>query len=268
MDTNESATTQQNSDFQEHSKNSLENAAGEAQEEVGEQRSVQKTMDPELHSRTSEYSEHSQKSQSSEKETDEETSSNIVHRTLNRRVHQGGSENREHSQNSWGKQAMEDMGNVNVTFSVRDNQCSVRDSNFPEHSQNLLPNGESKVDKGEANMSFGVRNGQCLVAASKFREVSSNSWVETDCSEGTQHKQNTKIVCIGEPSESPRDSLGGVGSNVSVPKFSWFKSMSQIVGLTAAWQQSKVEGNPRGANTASNAKTNSNSVHTEFNFFL
>ena len=55
---------------------------------------------------------------------------------------------------------------------------------------------------------------------------------------------------------------------ISVPKFSWFKSMSQIVGLTAAWQQNKVEGNPVRANTASNAKTNSNPVHTEFNFFL
>ena len=36
--------------------------------------------------------------------------------------------------------------------------------------------------------------------------------------------------------------------------------MSQIVGLTAAWQQNKVEGNPVGANTTSNAKTNSNPV--------
>ena len=44
--------------------------------------------------------------------------------------------------------------------------------------------------------------------------------------------------------------------------------MSQIVGLTAAWQQNKVEGNSMGANTAGNAKTNSNPVHTQFNFFL
>ena len=44
--------------------------------------------------------------------------------------------------------------------------------------------------------------------------------------------------------------------------------MSQIVGLTATWQQDKVEGNPTGANTAGNAKTNSNPVHTELNFFL
>ena len=64
------------------------------------------------------------------------------------------------------------------------------------------------------------------------------------------------------------DSLGGVGSNVSVPRFSWFKSMSQIVGLTATWQQDKVEGNPTGANTASNAETNPNPVHTEFNLLL
>ena len=43
--------------------------------------------------------------------------------------------------------------------------------------------------------------------------------------------------------------------------------MSQIVGLTATWQN-KVGGNPMGANTASNAKVNISPVHTEFNFFL
>ena len=194
-------------------------------------------MDPELHSRTSEYREPSQKSRSNEKASEEETSSNTVHRTLDRCVHQGGSKNREHSQNSREKQAVDDMGNANVTFSVRDNQCSVRDSDFPEHSQNSLPNGKPKVNTGEVNVSFGVRNSQCLAAASEFREVSSNSRVESECSQGTHHKQSAKSVCISEPSEFSRDSLGGVGNNVSVPKFSWFKSMSQIVGLTAAWHQ-------------------------------
>ena len=124
------------------------------------------------------------------------------------------------------------------------------------------------MDTGEVNVSFGVPNSQCWTAASELREVSSYSQVESECSQDTHHEQSIKSVCISEPSEFSQDSLGGVGSNVSVPKFSWFKSMSQIVGLTAAWQQSKVEGNPRGANTASNAKTNSNPVHTEFNFFL
>ena len=117
-------------------------------------------------------------------------------------------------------------------------------------------------------MSSSECDGQCLATVSEFREVSSNSRVETECSEGTQHKQNTKFVCISEPSENSWDSLGSVGSNVSVPSFSWFKNMLQIVGLTATWHQSKVEGNPMGANTASNVKTNSNLVHTEFNFFL
>ena len=77
------------------------------------------------------------------------------------------------------------------------------------------------------------------------------------------HRSKTR-----EPSKYSQDLLGGVGSNESVPRFSWFKSMSQIVGLTATWQQDKVEGNPMAANTASNAKTNSNPVHTKFNFFL
>ena len=73
-------------------------------------------------------------------------------------------------------------------------------------------------------------------------------------------------MCVSEPSEYSRDSLG-VGNNVSVPSFSWFKSMSQIVGLTATWQN-KVEGNPAAVGTVSNAKVNTNPVHTGFNFFL
>ena len=224
-------------------------------------------LDSELHSNASEYREHSQKSRNSGKSTDVETPGNIVHQTLERCVHPGNSENREHSQNSWEKQAVEEMEHVKVTMSVRESQCSVRDSDFSKHSQNSLSKGEQKVDPGEANVSFGDRDSQCLVMASEFRELSPNSRVETEGSEGTQKKQHTKPVCIGEPSEYSRDSLGGVGNNVSVPSFSWFKSMSQIVGLTATWQD-KVEGNPMGANTASNAKINTNPVHTEFNFFL
>ena len=159
------------------------------------------------------------------------------------------------------------MEHVKVTMSVRENHCSVGDSNFSKHSQNSLSKGESKMDPGEANVSFGDRDGQCLAMASEFRELSPNSMVEKEGSEGTQKKQHTRPVCIGEPSKYSRDSLGGVGNNVSVPSFSWFKSMSQIVGLTATWQD-KVEGNPTGAGIASNAKINTNPVHTEFNFFL
>ena len=187
---------------------------------------------------------------------------------MDKGAHPGDSENQEHSRNSQIQQAGVDIGNVNVTVSIRDDQCSAGVSNFLEYFQNSLLNGEPKVDTGDVNMLFSVRDGQCLTAASEFREVSSNSRVESECSQGTHHKQSAKSVCTSDPSEFSRDLLGGVGSNVSVPKFSWFKSMSQIVGLTAAWQQNKVEGNPVGANTTGNAKTNSNPVHTEFNFFL
>ena len=223
VDTKESTMTQQNSDSREHSRNSLESAAGGASDQVNQQRSAEKTMDPELHNRTSKYRELF--SRSSEKATGEGTSRKLVHRMLNKGTHPGHSKNREHSQNLRKKQAGVDRGNVNVTVSIRDNQCSVGSSNFLEHSQNWLSNGERKVDKGEVNVSFSDCDSQCLVMASKFRELSSNSQLEAKCSQGTHHQLNTKIVCISEPSEYSRDSLGGVGSNVSVPRFSWFKSM-------------------------------------------
>ena len=267
VNTKRSVMAPQNSNFQEHSRNLLESAAGEAQERVSEQRSAKQALDPELRSNASKYREHSQKSRNSAKSTDREMSGNIVHQTLDRCVHPGDSENREHSQNSWEKHAVEEMEHVKVTMSVRENQCSAGDSDFSKHSQNSLLKDEPKVDPGEANVSFGDRDDQCLVMASKFRELSPNSRVETECSEGTQKKQHTRPVCIGEPSEYLRDSLGGVGNNVSVPSFSWFKSMPQSVGLTATWQD-KVEGNSTGTGTASNAKINTNPVHTEFNFFL
>ena len=153
-----------------------------------------------------------------------------------------------------------------MTISVRDVQCSAGGSKFLEHSQNSLLKSEPKVDTEDVNMSFSVRDGQCLTAASEFREVSSNSRVESECSQGIHQKQSAKSACTSDLSEFLRDWLGGVDSNVSVPKFSWFKSMSQIVSLTAAWQQSKVEGNPVGANTTGNAKTNSNPVQSSTSF--
>ena len=154
-----------------------------------------------------------------------------------------------------------------MTVNAEDDESSAVSSDFPKDSQNSLSSGEREMDKGEANVFFGDRDGQCSVTVSEFRELSPNSRMVTECSEGTQKKHHTRPVCIGEPSEYSQDLLGGVGNNVSVPSFSWFRSMSQIVGLTATWQD-KVEGNPMGPGTASNAKINTNPVHTEFNFFL
>ena len=130
VDTNGSAMTPQNSDFQEHSKNLLESAAGEVQEQISEQRSVKKMMDPELRSKTSEY--------------------------------------REHSQNSRKKQAGADIGNIKVTVSAKDNKCSAVSSDFLEHSQNSLSSGEPELDKGEANVSSSDCDGQCLATVSEF----------------------------------------------------------------------------------------------------
>ena len=79
---------------------------------------------------------------------------------------------------------------------------------------------------------------------------------------------DTQVTCGGDSSESSQETSNYIGNNVSFPKFSWFQSMSQIVGLTTAWQQNKVEGSPMGANTVSSGKTNITSVHSEFNFFL
>ena len=155
---------------------------------------------------------------------------------------------------------------VETTASAEDAERTATSSDFSKHSQNSLSKGEPTVDPREAKVTFGDRDVQGLVTVSKFQELSPNSRVETEGSEGTHTKQNTRPVCVGEPSEYSRDSLG-VGNNVSVPNFSWFKSMSQIIGFTATWQD-KVEGNPTGAGTASNAKINTNPVHTEFNFFL
>ena len=222
VNTEDCVTEPRNSEFQKHSRNSLENVAGEAQERVQDQRSLKQALDSELLSNTSEY--------------------------------------REHSQNSRKKQP----AGVEMTVSAEDATITAASSDFSKHSQNSLSGGEPNADPGEVKTTFGDPDGRCLRTVSEFRELSPNSRVVTQASD--DRHQYTKPGCISEPSKYSRDSLG-VGNNVSVSSFSWLKSMSQIVGLTATWQD-KVEGNPTGANTASNAKVNISPVHTEFNFFL
>ena len=262
IDVTTGGVTPLNIDFREHSRNSLENAAGEELQLVGEQRSQKQTLDLELHSKVSECREHSQKSRDNGKPTAAETAKKLVKQMLNRNTHPQHSECREHSQNSRIKQP----GLEDVTANNEDAEPTAASSDFSKHYQNSLSKGEPKVDPGEPKVTFGDRDGQCLVTVSEFRELSPNSWVETESSEDRKKKHDIMHVCSGEPSEYSRDLLG-VGNNVSVPHFSWFKNMSQIVGLTATWQD-KVEGNPTAAGTASNAKVNTNPVHTEFNFFL
>ena len=261
-DVNTGGMTPLNSNFREHSRNLLESAAGEALELVSEQRSVKQALDLELHGNPSEYREHSQKSQNSVKPTDVETPRKLVKRTFSRDTHLQHSDFSKHSQNSRIKQPRM----VEATTSTEDAERTATSSDFSKHSQNSLMKGEPTVDPRESKVTFDDGDVQDLITVSEFRELSPKLRVETEGSEGTYKKQHTRPVCIGKPSEYLQDSLG-VGNNVSVPSFSWFKSMSQIVGLTATWQ-GKVEGNPTAAGTASNAKVNTNPVHTEFNFFL
>ena len=75
---NTGGMTPLNSDFREHSRNSLESVVGEAQELVSEQGSVKQALDLELHGNPSEYREHSQKSRNSVKPTDVETPRKLV----------------------------------------------------------------------------------------------------------------------------------------------------------------------------------------------
>ena len=262
MDTKDSVTAPQNSDFREQSINSLESVVGKELEQVSKRRSVKQALDSELHNKASEYREHSQKSRNSGKPTDEETPGKLVKRTFSRDMHLQHSDFSKHSLNSGIKQP----GMVEVTTSTDEAERTARSSDFSKHSQNSLTRGEPTVHPRESKVTCNDRDVQGLVTVSEFRELSPKSRVETEGSEGTHKKQHTRPVCIGKPSEYSRDSLG-VGNNVSVPSFSWFKSMSQIVSLTATWQ-GKVEGNPTAAGTASNAKVNTNPVHTEFNFFL
>ena len=240
----------------------LEKAAGETLELVSDQKSVKEILDSELANNTSEYREHSQESRNSRKPTDVEMTRKLVKWTLSRHTHPQHSECREHSQNSWIKQP----GLVEAAASVEDAEPTTASSDFSKQSQNSPLKSEPKVDPGEVKVTFGDRDGQCLVPVSKFRELSPNSRVETEGAEGRQKKRHITPVCASEPNEDSRDSLH-VGNNVSVPSFSWLKSMLQIVGLTATWPD-KVEGNPMAVDTASNAKVNINPVHTEFNFFL
>ena len=85
----------------------------------------------------------------------------------------------------------------------------------------------------------------------------------TPCSSNTTSKD-----CASDFSEPSRKSLENKGNNVSIPKLSWINSMTQILGLTAAWHQGKVEEDLVGTNIAGSPKVNKMPVHAEFNFFL
>ena len=146
-------------------------------------------------------------------------------------------------------------------------EVTLEDSKDSKDSRNLWKLQGQKGTQTSEVMNID-RCDQCLKKTSKFREHSTNSWGKADAPVLTQEDVSSLSKCKDIYSKSSRNLSSCVGKNVSVPKFSWFKSMSQIVGLTAAGHQDKVEGSPMGTNTASTSKTNITSVHSEFNFFL
>ena len=80
-------TEPRNSEFREHSRNSLESVAGEALERESEQRIVRQSLNSKLNSNASECGEHSQKSWDSGKPTDVETPGKLAKGTLIREMH-------------------------------------------------------------------------------------------------------------------------------------------------------------------------------------
>ena len=162
VNTEDSVTVPRNSDFREHSRNSLESVAGEAQVQSWDQRNLEKVLDSELHSNTSEYREHSQKSQDNGKPIDKESAETKVKRTFSRDIHLQHSECRKHSQNS---RIQESVG-VAVTVSAEDTKCSAPSIDLPEHSQNSLSRSELETDNEEPNVSLGDRDGLCSVLIS------------------------------------------------------------------------------------------------------
>ena len=55
-----------------------------------------------------------------------------------------------------------------MTANNEDAEPTAASSDFSEHSQNSLSNGEPKVDPVEAKVTFSDRDGQCLVTVSEF----------------------------------------------------------------------------------------------------
>ena len=145
------------------------------------------------------------------------------------------------------------------------NSIEIKDGSWLQTKQTSYDDGESEQDPGQ--------NSEC----GKYSPVSHPGITakENDTSVGqTQESQpctaNRRAIGGGDSSESSQELSKCTGNNVSVPGVSWFKKkkVSKLVGLTAAWQPSKVEGCSMGANTVNFPKANSTSVHTEFNFFL
>ena len=133
VNTEDCVTEPRNSELKKkHSRNSLENVAGEAQERVQDQRSLKQALDSELLSNTSEYREHSQNSRKKQPAGVEMTVSAEDAKTT-----AASGDFSKHSQNSLSKgEPNADPGEVKTTFGDPDGRCLRTVSEFRELSPN------------------------------------------------------------------------------------------------------------------------------------
>ena len=116
----------QNSEFREHSKKSLESAAGEALGQNNHQGIVKMTVNSEPHKKTSECREHFQKSRISEVTAVVKQAGEVVPWMIKMGVHIRNSKDREPSQNSQVQEARTDTRNVDVSVVNCCGQYSTR----------------------------------------------------------------------------------------------------------------------------------------------
>ena len=102
---------------------------------------------------------------------------------------------------------------------------------------------------------------ECLGQISEFEEHSLESWtnrtvgeVEQKLQTVPQNSDTTWKDCASNFSKPSQKLLEKKGNNVLVPKLSWLNSMTQVVGLTAAWHQGKAGGDLMGTNTVGSPK--------------
>ena len=184
---------------------------------------------------------------------------------------------REHSQNSLNGVAGVTLGETSADKKISQKEIEGRYGmfrDFGEHSQNLLNSAAGAaleqlaiVQPAEGNRSHDIfreflehsqhslteqREGLLgtetkVTAVEVWRESEEHllksrvnpTVIEVD--EVQQMVENTEVATCQRTSRESREdsqnSLTAEGKNVSVPKLSWVNSMTQIVGLAAAWHQ-------------------------------
>ena len=204
----------------------------------------------------SEDEEHSKKLLEGAGEVMEVMESDVLSQTVARKSKDSSQDSkvREHSINSLRSEAgvavwpLIPEKTTEISTDVGLQKKTSKDSNDSQNLRELWVNHNMIESKNNLN---GDKCEQALIRTSEFSKYLTDSWGERTVGDPDVQKcqlqqseqgiSTTQIACEGESSNSLQKLSNCIGNNVSVSNFSWFKSMSQIVGLTAAWHQDKVE---------------------------